>query len=152
MKTKLLYLFLFILMSAGTATATEIAVVVNRENSVQNLTCREVSDIYLGRCRTFPSGDFALVLEHQRYRKLRKNFYRLLNGMSLSRLNAYWARLQFSGEVQPPPALPNSTSVIEAVRDNPDAIGYVDAQSVDDSVQVVLYLKSKKKLKKMLRK
>lgn len=146
---KLIYLILWIFFYAvvlgfsatATPASSDIAVVVNIENSVQELTPKQISDIFLGRRRTFPSGDPVLVLERERNSPLRKNFFQSLNGMTLKRLNAYWARLQFSGEVQPPPVLPDNESLLQTIRDNPDAIGYVDATYVDDSVKIVLYLR-----------
>lgn len=133
-----------------TAGAEEVAVVVNLKNSIEKMTPEQVSDIFLGRHRTFPSGDPVLVLERERNSPLRKKFFQSLNGMSLRRLNAYWARLQFSGEVQPPPTLGNSRDILQAVRKNPNAIGYVDAAIVDDSVRVVLILKDRKNQKKIV--
>lgn len=132
---------LCVLVMAVTVTGAEVAVVVNRENPVQSLTPRQVSDMFLGRRRTFPSGGSVLILEQDRDCSLREDFFRLLNGMTLKRLNAYWARLQFSGEVQPPPVLPDTMAVLEAVRNNPTAIGYMDSASVDLSVRVILRLK-----------
>jgi ABC-type phosphate transport system substrate-binding protein len=64
--------------------------------------------------------------------------------MSLKRLNAYWARLQFSGAVQPPPEISDSQSVRDLVRHNKNAIGYIEASQVDDSVRVILLLKDEK--------
>ena len=61
--------------------------------------------------------------------------------MSLKQLNAYWARLRFSGEVLPPMTLPDSQLVLDAVSRTRGGIGYVDAALVDGSVKVVLRLK-----------
>lgn len=136
-----LLLFFFLLPGARSLPAEEIVVIVNNTNPGTLLTSREVSDIFLGRRRTFPSGEPVLVLEQERDSFLRREFFKRLNGMTLKRLNAYWARLQFSGQVQPPPVMPDSKRVIEAVGDNADAIGYVNSSSVDDSVRIVLRLK-----------
>ncbi len=139
---QLFWILLCVLFTVMEAVAgAEIAVIVNKENPVQSLTSREISDIYLGRRRTFPSGGLVLVLEQKRNSSLRKDFFRLLNGMTLRRLNAYWARLQFSGEVQPPPVMRNSMVMLRVVQNNIAAIGYLDAALVDDSVRVILRLK-----------
>ncbi len=121
----------------------EPVVIVNRENPVEQLSPREISDIFLCRRRSFPSGAPVFVIEEKRNGPLRETFFRLLNGMTLKRLNTYWARLQFSGEVQPHPSLPHSRDILAAVRENRDAIGYVDEGSLDGSVKVILRLKEK---------
>lgn len=123
------------------AVRAEIVVICHLDNPVKALSARQVSDIFLGRSRTFPGGAGALILEHRRDARMREEFFRALNGMTLKQLNAYWARLQFSGEVQPPQSLDDSAAVLEAVRKDAAAIGYVDAAAVDNSVRVVLRLK-----------
>jgi len=83
----------------------------------------------------------ALIYEQPVASSLRESFFRSLNGMSVIQLNAYWARLRFSGEVLPPKGLADSRAVLEAVGSNRNAIGYVDAAVVSSSVKVVLLLK-----------
>lgn len=121
-------------------SAGGVAVVVNSRNPVMELTKREVSDIFLGRRHTFPVGNPVIVLERNSSSKLKKIFFNLLNGMNLKRLNAYWARLQFSGRVQPPISISSDHRLLEIIQQNEAAIGYMNASSVDDSVRVVLNL------------
>jgi hypothetical protein len=80
----------------------------------------------------------AAVYEQPQDSTLRESFFRALNGMNLKQLNAYWARLRFSGEVLPPMVLPDSRLVLDAVSRNRGGIGYIDAALVDTSVKVVL--------------
>jgi ABC-type phosphate transport system substrate-binding protein len=125
----------------ASAQAAEIAVVVNPNNPVSVMTAREVSDLYLGRSRSFVQDDQkipAAVYEQPQDSTLRESFFRALNGMNLKQLNAYWARLRFSGEVLPPMVLPDSRLVLDAVSRNRGGIGYIDAALVDTSVKVVL--------------
>lgn len=133
---------MFCMEFTNLVVAEEIAVVVNINNTVKSLTSREVSDIFLARRKIFPSsGEVVFVVEQPQNSKLREEFFRLLNRMKLNQVNAYWARLQFSGDVQPPKALSNSQSVIKFIKNNRYAIGYIDAGSVDASVHVILNLK-----------
>lgn len=129
-------------MSLPVAAVSEIAIIAHRNNPLRSLTPREVSDLYLGRLRSLPAdpGSLPALYDHPSDHELRARFFHLLNGMSLKQLNAYWARLRFSGAVLPPYTLPNSRAVVDAVGKNPVAIGYVEAGSVDDSVKVLLRL------------
>ena len=136
-----------LLWLATLPVGAEVVVIVHPESSVQALTPRQVSNLYLGRSpiigrqereATLPTA----VFEHPADSPLREAFIRSLNGMTLSQLNAYWARLRFSGEVLPPVALTSNGAVIDAVRRDRNAIGYVDAKAVGGaSVKVVLRLK-----------
>ena len=119
----------------------DIAVVVNAANPVKQLSVQQVSDLYLGRARSFPNGEYALVFDLMRGDTLRQQFFTSLAGMAPQQVNAYWSRLMFTGQVLPPQQLPNDAMVLDIVRRNPGAIGYVKAQALDASVRVVLTLK-----------
>lgn len=129
------------------SVGAEVVVIVHPDNPVQTMTPRQVSDLYLGRSRfigTHQKGSSlpAIIYEHPADSPLREVFFRSLNGMTLSQLNAYWARLRFSGEILPPVALGDSRAVVDAVRRNRSAIGYVDASAISGaSVKIVLHLK-----------
>lgn len=120
----------------------ELVVIVNPDNPVQSLTPAQVSDLYLGRSRSLGSGKAVQILDWPRDSAMRKAFFERINGMPLRQVNAYWARLQFSGEVQPPAEVSNSRDVIEVVRHNPHAIGYVEASELGSGVRPVLRLKN----------
>lgn len=129
-------------------TRAEIVVIVHPENPIQTLTAKQVSDLYLGRNRHFypeaeQAGQAATIYEHTTDSPLREKFFRSLNGMSMNQLNAYWARLRFSGEVLPPATTADSRSMLDAVKRNRNAIGYVDSTAVDASVKIVLRISAK---------
>ncbi|CAG0993013.1 hypothetical protein RHDC4_02628 [Rhodocyclaceae bacterium] len=128
------------------AARAEVCIIVNPENPVHAMTPREVSDLYLGRTRSFDPGEGrpswpASIYDQVDGSPLRETFFRALNGMDIRRLNAYWARLRFSGEVLPPKALPDGKAVLDAVRRDRNGIGYVHSSEIDDSVRIVLRLK-----------
>lgn len=128
------------LLLAGPARA-DIVVIANLESPVHALTPNQVSDLYLGRLRSLPDGTPVSVIEQEHDSQVRERFFRQLNNMSLKQLNAYWARLQFSGQVLPPTRLKDGKEIIRAVRSNRLTIGYVDSAEVDDSVRTLLRLK-----------
>jgi ABC-type phosphate transport system substrate-binding protein len=139
------YLFIAVMLIgqgwvAGSASA-DVVVIVNRESTIAGLSTSVVSDLYLGRLRSLPNGAPAIPIDRKFDSPLRERFFRLLNGMSARQVNTYWARLQFSGQVLPPPSLDDDKAVISALRGNPAAIGYIDASSIDASVRIVLHLK-----------
>ncbi len=129
------------LLSLSPLTWADLVVIVHPDNPVRALKRDQVSDLYLGRLFSFAPDKPAHILDQPRNSPLRKRFFEKLNGMPLLQLNAYWARLQFTGEVQPPFEVKDSQAIIDIVRSNPIAIGYIDAVLVPPSVRVVLRLK-----------
>lgn len=138
MRARLFPLLALLLLLAFPARA-DIIVIVHPDSPLKSLSRREVSDLYLGR----PNGNGTrpLVLDQPRDSELRERFYSLLNGMNLSRVNAYWARLQFSGDTQPPAQLPDSRNIVNIVSRNRLAIGYIDSTAISDGVHPLLSLK-----------
>ncbi|MBF0138310.1 MAG: hypothetical protein H7833_05890 [Magnetococcus sp. DMHC-1] len=120
--------------------AGDLVVVVNLDNPNPRLSHDQVSDLYLGRTRTFPNGMYAYVIDRERDSQMRNRFFRLINGMHLNQVNTYWARLTFSGQVLPPVKKNNNLEVLQSVQGNPSGIGYIDGDALVPSVREVLRL------------
>ena len=146
MDTLLFRALLLIALIFPASVRAEIAVVVHSDSPVNALSADQVSDLYLGRAHGIDRGGLtssvrSAIYDHPENSSLRQEFYRSLNGMSLRSVNSYWARLRFSGLVMPPEELRDSRAVLDRVKHDRSAIGYVDAELVDRSVKVVLRLR-----------
>jgi hypothetical protein len=104
------------------------------------LNRQQVADLYLGRLRTLPSGEFATVLDQPNERPVREQFFRLLLNMPLSQVNAYWARLTFTGRQSAPEISSDDVAVTRIVGNNPRAIGYVASPPPAGAARVILHL------------
>lgn len=125
------------LLLAATARA-DLAVIVHARNPVAALSPREVQDIFLGRARTFADGRSAEPLDQS---ERRAEFYQTLTARPIEQINAYWARLVFTGQASPPRPLPDDAAVLKAVGEHEGAIGYIDPARADPTVRVILRLK-----------
>lgn len=119
----------------------DVVVIVNAANPVRGMSAEEVAALYLARTRTFPSGEFALVFDQPRDSTLRRRFFKLVANMEIGQVNTYWSRLMFSGQEMPPQPLTGEQAVIDVVRRNPSAIGYVSAPPKEPNLRVVLQIK-----------
>lgn len=116
-------------------------VVVQSANSQASLTQKEAVDLFMGRSRVFRSGELAKVFDLPRDSAQRADFYRRLTGMGPAQINSYWARLMFSGQTLPPQSVADEAAMIETVKHNPGAIGWVSKEPVDKQVRVLLVIK-----------
>jgi ABC-type phosphate transport system substrate-binding protein len=128
---------IFILFSTVAFPATPIAVIVHPQSKLGNLTQAQVLDIYTGRVVDLPNNQMPLPLDLPSNSPLRESFYFKLSGKTLAQVNAYWARLLFSGQSTPPRIMPDSASIVTTVSQNPNAIGFVDAADVNSSVKIL---------------
>lgn len=124
----------------GFAAGGQLYVVVNANNPIQKLATRDAVALYTGRTRVFPDGREAVAYDQAEASVARADFYRSLTGMDLARINSYWARLRFSGQVQPPRSLGDDRDILAMIKSNPKAIGYLRTAPADASVRVVLVL------------
>lgn len=135
MKKLIQSLVLFFLFSLQ--VRAEIAVIGNLNSPVISLSKQEVQDIFMGRTRSLPNGNFALPLDFQ---ELRTDFYTKLTARPIEQINAYWARIMFSGQASPPVTLPDEMAVLKTVSENKSAIAYVDSKRVNPKLVRVLLI------------
>lgn len=131
--------FLTLVLLPASASA-DIVVIINQSNKIESLTKRQVIDLYMGRESHFPNGTRSLRFDQSKNSTIRADFYYQLTHMNLPSINAYWARLIFTGRASAPFTLSNDTEMIEIVEKNPSAIGYIDKQFLTDRVKVVFEL------------
>ncbi|MBF0158071.1 MAG: hypothetical protein HQL58_00955 [Magnetococcales bacterium] len=136
----LLWALLWQLLPCCPAQADNMVVIVHPANPITSLSPAQVSDLYLGRIRIFPNGQYAQVIDWSRDSPERQYFFQRINGMSLNQVNTYWARLTFTGRVLPPQSVGNSHEVLKVIMDNETAIGYINSSEVTPAVREVLRL------------
>ena len=129
-------LVISLLLLSLSAQAAEIVIVGNIRNKQQILTQLQIQDIYMGRTRAFPDGKSAFPLDQL---NLRAEFYQKLTHRPVAQINAYWARLMFSGQTSPPVKVPDDISIIKMIRENEGAIGYINKDSIDEQTMHVLF-------------
>ncbi len=124
------------MLALGSASAiADIAVVVNPGNA-NSVDADVVKKIYLGKSKSFSDG-LTVSPVNQDGTAVADEFNDKVVGKSSSQLNAYWAKLVFTGKGTPPAKVNTDQAVIDFVASNSGAIGYVDSASVSDKVKVV---------------
>jgi ABC-type phosphate transport system substrate-binding protein len=130
---KILPLFLLILLLPINAIA-DLVLIAHLHAPVNSISRDEVINIYMGRLRRFPTGESVQPVDGPD----KAQFYRLLVNKELADINAYWARLVFSGRTSPPRTFDQSTAVVDYVSENPDAVGYIQRTELNPNVKVIL--------------
>jgi hypothetical protein len=136
-----LFMATLLLMLAWPAWASDWVVIANSKAGITRLSQDEVINIYLGRYRRLDSGLTAEPVDQPDDTSLKAHFYRQLVGKSLPEINAYWARLVFSGKTQPPRMVSNSEEAIKVVLTRPAALAYIERSKVDGRVVVVFEMR-----------
>ena len=129
-------LTLLLLLLFSTCCQAEIVVIGNKSNLL-SFDSNQLQDIFLGRTHSLSNGRAVVPLDHA---TLRTEFYQRLTSRPIEQINAYWARILFTGQTSPPVVLPNDQAVLLEVSKNKDAIGYIDKQHLNNSVRALYIL------------
>ena len=129
----MLFLFVLLVQIGGVQpAATPIQIIVNRDATVTSMTRAEVSAIFMKRVRGWEPVEQAA---------LRDAFSTRVHGKSSAYVTRYWQRLIFAGRGIPPRELRSDEEVIQFVKANRGAIGYVSAGAVTNDVRVVVVIR-----------
>lgn len=143
MKTNMKMLWAGLLLAAGSAFSVahaELAIIAHPSQKVVGVSLEDVSDIYLGRTKSFPNGNPADAVDQDTDSASRQQFLDKALKMDERALKSYWAKRIFTGKARPPEALAGDDAVKKWVAANPNGIGYVQGKFVDSSVKVLLII------------
>lgn len=141
MKTCLRHVLVLAAVAFTPMAHADFYLIVQTTNPQSSLTKKEAVDLFMGRNRAFRDGTLAQVYDLQPDSELRADFYQRLTGMGPAQVNSYWARLMFSGQTMPPKAVADEAAMIDTIKRNPSAIGWVRKEPADRQLRVLLVIK-----------
>lgn len=133
-----LFLACTLLLSLG--VRAEIAIITAPGVELDSLSVEQVERLYLKRPNRYPNGVKLVAIDQKAGSEIRKAFLQKALWKTEIEVAEYWSRRMFSGKGKPPKQVDGDEAVIETVVSSGKAIGYVDSQSVDDRVKVLMRL------------
>ncbi|MCK5790753.1 MAG: phosphate ABC transporter substrate-binding protein [Alcanivorax sp.] len=130
-------LLVALMLHAPPVFAEQYAVIVHPSNAA-DFDSNIIGRIFLTKQKTFSTGADAIPIELKHPSKSRQLFHQKIIKKSDAQIRSYWTMLLFSGKGTPPKEVPSEQKVLELVAGNPNMVGYVSAQAVNDQVKVVL--------------
>lgn len=124
-------------ISSSPVLAGDVVVIVNKSNP-HVLDKAFVTKIYLGKIGEWPDGTPVEAFDQAEDNPLHDKFYSDLLGKSPALVKTLWAQNIFSGKRLPPKTANPDAVMKQWVGSNKNAIGYIKASSVDDTVKAVL--------------
>lgn len=115
-----------------------IAIVVNQENSVDDLTMKDLRTVFLGERSHWANGRRITLVMMEPGQPERKAMLREIYRMSETDFNRHFLQGLFTGEVfVSPKTLATAVGVRKFIFNVPGAIGYVRSSDVDSTVKVI---------------
>lgn len=135
LRTKLRWISLVLIVVGPVAAVAESIVIVHPESKVSVISRSELSKIFLRRLRTWADGTDALPVDQLPSGEAREEFSQRIHGRGVVTVEVYWKRMIFSGRGVPPRELADDQAVLEFVRSNPGAVGYVSSATALEGVK-----------------
>lgn len=121
-------LLIWLCLKTQPAFADSLLVVTSSQNSNESITKSEAIHIFMGRYRQFSNGVQAKPIDNLAYKNV---FYQALVNKTPAEINAYWARLIFSGKTHPPKQTLDFEQTIALLIKEPNAISYIHESQLD---------------------
>jgi ABC-type phosphate transport system substrate-binding protein len=131
MKIRSVYLAAFVLASLTPCFAHHTAVVVNKENAVENVTSAHLEKVIRGEIKKWPNGKNILLVLHKESSGETETLARL-NKMSAAEWKAFLVAHRDSIVL-----VETDADVLKMVQAEPGAVGFIEVHSVDNTVNVV---------------
>ena len=128
---RLSVLLIFLVLSVAPCLAHHMAVVVDKENTVENMPSTQLAKILRAEVKKWPDGREIILVLHSASTGERTTLERLLK-MSDSDLQALIAAHKNSLRT-----VASDAEVLDLVESTPGGLGLVDVHSVNGSVKVV---------------
>jgi ABC-type phosphate transport system substrate-binding protein len=131
---------LVIVISMSIATPAEDArfkIIVNAKNPVTNLDSDQLRNMFLKKRVVWGNGDTIRPIDLSSKFPVREQFVRRVLKKTPAQLKTYWNQQIFSGKGVPPPEASSPADVINYVRANSGAVGYVPADTDARDAKVV---------------
>ncbi len=121
---------------SGWASA-DLAVIVNSGYPVSSADNDAIAKVFLSKANALSGGGTLIPVDQSDGSAVRKDFYSKLANKNPAQMNAYWSKLIFTGQGQPPKAVGGDADVVNLVANNPNMIGYVHSSAVHKGVKVI---------------
>ncbi len=112
-------------------------VVANPASPASSLSRAELSQMFMKKVQTWADGQRVVPVDQVDTASVRDAFSRKVHRSAAASVKAYWLQQVFAGRMVPPSELSSDAAVLEFVRSNAGAIGYVSAGAALRGVKVL---------------
>jgi ABC-type phosphate transport system substrate-binding protein len=126
-----------VLYSSPTLAAEVVVVIVSKTSKVDNVTKTDLKNIFLGKRKTWASGDGVVPINLPARTPTRATFDGTVLGMSGDEVGRYWVGQRIRAKAKPPKSVPAPDLVKRLVASIPGAVGYIPASALDESVKAL---------------
>ncbi len=128
---------IILLMLLTTVLNAKIIVIINKDSDIKVIPKPAAKAIFMGELKSLKGID-ELIVAIQNDNDSHNGFLQEFTGLSSSDFKKHWEKMIYTGKAIEPEVFNSDKEVIDFVKSNKGAIGYIDVKSLDDSVKAVM--------------
>jgi len=129
--------FVLSILATTVVEAAEYKVVAHPSVGLDSISKRDLTRLFFKQRTRWASGAVAKPIDQTMKNEVREAFSEGVLNRSLAAVESYWNSQVFSGKNTPPPTAKSDAEVLEFVKSNPGAVGYVTGDVSVSGVQVM---------------
>lgn len=137
---RILRIVFLTLMLIPLPSLAELVIVTSTNSPINSLTENEVRQLFSGQLRSI-SGQRLQPLDLSARDSTRELFYQKLMGRGPDQMRAYWTRLIFTGQGQPPREVSGVQELLTLSASSTEYVGYLPADQVTGQLRVLYRMK-----------
>ena len=134
--TILMFIFLVSSTVPGMSQSS-YKIIVHNDVKQESVTKNELSKIFLKKVVQWEGGTAIKPVDQKKDSGLRLKFSKEVLKKDVNAVTAFWQRKIYSGRGLPPAEVATDAAVVEYVKNNPGAIGYVSTKAKTAGVKVL---------------
>lgn len=129
-------LILLLLLSLNLYADLDFVVVVSKDTSIDKLSKKQISKLFLSKSKSFPNGQRAIPIEIKNS-DFKEFFYKTVSNKNSKQLLKYWAKVIFTGKGIPPKNVLHNHELFTFMLNNKNSITYIKREHLTDSLKIV---------------
>lgn len=131
------FLAIILIAFATEATAQSFEVIVNEANTTETISEKELSEIFLKTKVKWEDGSSIEPVDLNARSEIREAFSQQIHGRGVGAIRNHWQQAAFSGAGTAPLERSSDAEVINFVKANPGAVGYISAGTDASGVKIL---------------
>ena len=131
---------------SSTVAMADVAIISNPDANVGGIDAFTVKNIFLGERKSYMNGVYANPIHHAEGSPVRKIFFNSILEITEQGHDSHWSRKQKQRTMRTtayrPEEVASYTDMLKTVANTSGGIGYIDASKVNDSVKVLMIIKT----------
>lgn len=124
-----------IIMLFSFLAAADYVIIVNKANGIGSISSTDLQNIYSGKKTTWSDGkNIAACFNNG---DAQADFLKEAIKKTLPQYQTFWKKAVFTGTGNPPKELGSDAAVKNYVANNPNAIGFISASSLDATIKKI---------------